>query len=64
MLLKFWSLASSQRREIMQRLNLLTQEDMRLPEQERYRGCLLRAAEQGILGRVVQAVNELVERSK
>jgi predicted MPP superfamily phosphohydrolase len=49
---RFWELASSQRREIAQRFGLITDEDMKLPEPERYGRALLRAHERGLLEQI------------
>lgn len=46
---RFWHLASSRRREIANQLGLLTQEDLRLPEPERYRVAFNRAYERGLM---------------
>ena len=42
---RFWNLTSSQRREIMLRLQLISPEEIRLPEPERYGRGLIRAGE-------------------
>jgi hypothetical protein len=60
---RFWNLASSQRREIASRLELITEDDMRLPEPERYGRALMRASERGILERVAEELERL-ERAK
>lgn len=61
LVLRFWSLASSQRREIAQRLGLITEGDMKLPEPERYGRALLRANELGLLGKIADEVSRAEE---
>jgi hypothetical protein len=56
LVLRFWNLASSQQREIMTRLRLLTKDEMKLPEPERYGKALLRASEQGLLDQVASEI--------
>lgn len=46
---RFWQLRSSDRREIAQSLELIAEDDMKLPETERYGRALRRAAEEGKL---------------
>jgi hypothetical protein len=53
---RFWSLASSQRREIAQRLKLVSDDDMKLPEPERYGRALLLASERGLLDEVAKEI--------
>ena len=45
LVLRFWSLASSERREIALALGLIEMKDMELPEAERYGRALMRAGE-------------------
>jgi hypothetical protein len=56
---RFWKLASSQRREIAVKLSLLTDEEMKLGEPERYGRALLRARERGLLDAVASEVARL-----
>lgn len=44
---RFWNLTVSQRREITRKLELITDDDMKLKEPERYGRALLRAGERG-----------------
>lgn len=46
---RFWNLTVSQRREITLGLGLIEEEELRLPEPERYGRALLRAGERGLL---------------
>jgi len=55
----FWKLASSQRREIALRLKLISEEDMAVPEPERYGRALLRASERGLLDELTNEVRRL-----
>ncbi|WNG50497.1 metallophosphoesterase [Archangium minus] len=59
LVLRFWSLASSQRREIAIRLGLIDQEELRLPEPERYGRALLRARERLLLDRVAEEIERM-----
>lgn len=56
LLYRFWNLTSSQRRDIMARLGLLTENEMKLPEPERYGRALIRAAERNVLDQVAAEV--------
>lgn len=56
LLYRFWSLTSSQRREIMYDLGLLTEDEMKLPEPERYGRALILAAERDLLDQVATEV--------
>lgn len=58
LLFRFWSLSSSQRREIALRLGLITDDDLRIPEYERYGRALLNAKDRGLLDRVAAEVAE------
>jgi predicted MPP superfamily phosphohydrolase len=62
LILRFWNLTSSQRREITQGLGLIQDEDLKLPEPERYGRALLRARERGLLDRVAQEVEQREHR--
>ncbi|KKA10421.1 hypothetical protein VP03_29445 [Sinorhizobium meliloti] len=59
LLYRFWSLTSSQRREIATNLGLLKEGDMKLPEPERYGRALILAAELKIMDRVAAEVAKL-----
>ncbi|MFW3165052.1 hypothetical protein WBQ28_11130 [Pseudomonas syringae pv. syringae] len=61
LLYRFWSLTSSQRREIMNDLGLLTEDEMKLPEPERYGRALILAAERDLLD---QVATEVAKREK
>jgi len=62
LIFRFWNLASSQRRDITLALGLIGEEDLRLPEAERYGRALLRAGERGLLERVAEEVEALEKR--
>ena len=53
---RFWCLTVSQRREIALLLGLINQEELELPEPERYGRALLRAGERSMLDRVAREV--------
>ena len=53
---RFWRLTVSQRREIALHLGLMNDEDLRLPEPERYGRVLLCAAKRGVLDQVAREV--------
>lgn len=55
-LFRFWNLTSSQRREIAQGLGLITDDDLRIPEHERYGRALLNARDRGLLDQVAAEV--------
>jgi predicted MPP superfamily phosphohydrolase len=61
LVLRFWELASSERREIAMALGLLDAEDMRLPEPERYDRAFVRAGERALLTRFAA---EIAKREK
>jgi len=56
LVLRFWNLASSERREIALQLGLIEPEDIRLPEAERYGRAFQRAGELGLLERVAEEI--------
>ncbi|MBA4316213.1 MAG: metallophosphoesterase [Limnobacter sp.] len=58
LLFRFWNLSSSQRREIALGLGLITDEDLSIPEYERYGRALLNAKDRGLLDRVAGEVAE------
>jgi len=59
LVLRFWDLASSQRREIAVELNLLEPGELtELPEPERYGRALTRAGERGLLERVAEEIEK------
>ena len=53
---RFWNLTSSQRREIMLRLQLISPEEIKLPEPERYGRGLIRAGEHQKLAELAREV--------
>lgn len=61
LVMRFWNLSSSQRREISLQLGLIVDDDMSIPEPERYGRALLRAGEQGLLE---QLGNEIEHRER
>lgn len=56
---RFWRLTVSQRRNLALRLNLITQADMAVPEEERYDKALNLAAERGQLEELAGEVDKL-----
>jgi len=56
LVLRFWNLASSERREIALKLNLLENEEIRLPEAERYGRALVRAGARGLLDKIADEI--------
>jgi len=58
LVMRFWNLSSSQRREIALRLGLIKDADMKIPEPERYGRALLRAGEQGLLEQLGQEIEQ------
>lgn len=59
LLFRFWRLASSERRDITTSLGLLEDDEIDLPEPERYGRALIRAGERGIIDKVAAAVARL-----
>jgi hypothetical protein len=59
LLYRFWSLTSSQRRDIAMTLGLLKEGDMKLPEPERYGRALILAAELKIMDKVAAEVAKM-----
>ena len=53
---RFWNLTASQRREITLRLGLISREEIRLPEPERYGRALIRAGKRGELDKLAREV--------
>jgi predicted phosphodiesterase len=58
---RFWNLTVSQRREIMLDLGLIEEDELRLPEPERYGRALLRAGERSMLE---ELADEIAQREK
>jgi 3',5'-cyclic AMP phosphodiesterase CpdA len=58
MVLRFWQLASSQRKEIMTGLGLIGSEELRLPEAERYGKAWKLAAEKGLIEKLAQEIEK------
>ena len=62
LVLRFWDLASSQRREIALELGLLDKDEItQLPEPERYGRALSRAGERGLLEKVAEEIEKREE---
>jgi hypothetical protein len=59
LLYRFWNLTSSHRRDIVTRLGLLKDGEMKLPEPERYGRALIRAAELQIMDKIAAEVAKL-----
>jgi calcineurin-like phosphoesterase family protein len=55
----FWNLSASQRRTMMQNLDLLEREDDRLPETLRYRRAFERAQKRGMISEIEKAINNI-----
>lgn len=53
---RFWQLKSSERREIALQLGLITEDELRDPEPERYGRALIRASERGKLDELAHAI--------
>lgn len=58
LVMRFWDLSSSQRREIALGLGLIEEADMKMPEPERYGRALLLAGERGVLEKLAQEVEK------
>jgi predicted phosphodiesterase len=58
LVLRFWNLASSERREIALELGLIELKDMQLPEAERYGRALARAGELRLLEKVAEEIEK------
>jgi predicted MPP superfamily phosphohydrolase len=56
LILRFWELPASKRREIVQALNLIEETEMKLPEPERYGRAFVRAGQRGLIGKLTEAV--------
>lgn len=56
---RFWNLTVSQRRDITLRLKLIDQDELRLPEPERYGRALLRAGERGHIDALAREIAQL-----
>ncbi|OQS34638.1 hypothetical protein B0T40_15045 [Chromobacterium haemolyticum] len=55
---RFWNLTGSQRREITLSLSLIEEDELRLPEPERYGRALLRAGERGMLAQLADEITQ------
>jgi hypothetical protein len=53
---RFWSLKASERRSITLQLGLITEEELALPEPERYGRALIRASERGRLDELAHEI--------
>ena len=56
LIFRFWNLRTSERREITLNLGLITEEELNVPEPERYGRALIRASERGILDDLAREV--------
>jgi len=56
LVLRFWNLATSERREIARQLQLVQPEEILLPEAEKYGRALRRAGERGLLDQVAEEI--------
>lgn len=59
---RFWNLTASERRDIIQRLELISSEELHLPEAERYGRALIRAGERGQLANLAQQIAKREKR--
>jgi hypothetical protein len=59
---RFWNLTISQRREIALRLGLIEENELSLPEPERYGRALLRAGERGLLDKLAGEIAQMERR--
>jgi predicted phosphodiesterase len=57
--LRFWNLASSQRREIVEKLDLIDSADMKLAEPERYGRALTRAGERKLMNELAEEIEQM-----
>lgn len=62
LIFRFWNLTVSQRREISLSLGLIDEEELYLPEPERYGRALLRAGERGLLDALAREIARLETR--
>jgi hypothetical protein len=60
--LRFWGLTMSDRREISQKLNLLEPDEMNLPQAERYGRALLRAGQRSLLDELAREIEKREKR--
>jgi hypothetical protein len=60
--LRFWDLTTSDRREISQKLNLLKPGEMNLPQAERYGRALLRAGKRNLLNDLASEIEKREKR--
>jgi len=58
----FWALSPSQRRKIMQRLDLLEPDDDQLPETQRYRLAFERAEKREMINSIEKLVNQILAK--
>lgn len=60
--LRFWDLTMSDRREISQKLHLLEPDEMNLPQPERYGRALLRAGQRKLLDELAVEIEKREKR--
>jgi len=58
---RFWSISASERRQIANSLNVLTEEDLKLQEYERYRRAFLEIKRRGLVAAFEEAVKKAEE---
>ncbi len=58
LVMRFWNLSCSQRREIALKLDLIEDADMTIPEPERYSRAFRRAGKQGLLEQLGQEIKQ------
>jgi predicted phosphodiesterase len=58
LVMRFWNLTMSQRREIALKLGIIVETDMKIPEPERYGRALLLAGERGLLEQLAHEVEQ------
>jgi predicted phosphodiesterase len=61
---RFWDLTASQRREICLRLNLITEQDIALPEPERYGRALKKAREMNLLAALATEIQQAEQAAR
>ncbi len=59
--LRFWSLTTSQRREIAMKLGLIDEKALSMPEPERYGRALEEAGKRGLVEQLVQEIEKSEE---
>lgn len=58
LLFRFWNLTTSQRREICLALDLISRDELALPEPERYGRAIRRAGEKGLMTQLAEEITK------